>query len=333
MQEKIKIYLPNDIYQIILKDMELFEFYKKDGSLNRNEFLNKLITNYYEIYSLNNEKVLESIKQKLFNSDIDENAVEDMALSILYSLDFNHLELNHKRNNVTISMKPTKDTSFIFDYISDNLLNGTTLSGYLRSLISSYVHIPQDKRERILFKDNYELVDKAIQNNKKIYFVIKRYDKETRHIVSPFAIENSKEELFNYLLADKDSVPMSFRISRIKNLAVLNESASFSSLSLDSFQKMIKNGPQFAYGEKENNPIKIKLTDAGKLKYTRIYLHRPDYREIENNNIYVFDCSYLQATQYFERFGSDAIVLEPQDLRDRFELFYNKARKAYKYTE
>ena len=50
MQEKIKIYLPNDIYQIILKDMELFEFYKKDGSLNRNEFLNKLITNYYEIY-------------------------------------------------------------------------------------------------------------------------------------------------------------------------------------------------------------------------------------------------------------------------------------------
>ena len=236
MQEKIKIYLPNDIYQIILKDMELFEFYKKGGSLNRNEFLNKLITNYYEIYSLNNEKVLESIKQKLFNSDMDENAVEDMALSILYSLDFNHLELNHKRNNVTISMKPTKDTSFIFDYISDNLLNGTTLSGYLRSLISSYVHMPQDKRERILFKDNYELIDKAIQNNKKIYFVIKRYDKETRHIVSPFAIENSKEELFNYLLADKDSVPMSFRISRIKNLAVLNESASFSSLSLDSFQ-------------------------------------------------------------------------------------------------
>ena len=59
MQEKIKIYLPNDIYQIILKDMELFEFYKKDGSLNRNEFLNKLITNYYEIYSLNNEKLLE----------------------------------------------------------------------------------------------------------------------------------------------------------------------------------------------------------------------------------------------------------------------------------
>ena len=201
MQEKIKIYLPNDIYQIILKDMELFEFYKKGGSLNRNEFLNKLITNYYEIYSLNNEKVLESIKQKLFNSDMDENAVEDMALSILYSLDFNHLELNHKRNNVTISMKPTKDTSFIFDYISDNLLNGTTLSGYLRSLISSYVHMPQDKRERILFKDNYELIDKAIQNNKKIYFVIKRYDKETRHIVSPFAIENSKEELFN---AQKD---------------------------------------------------------------------------------------------------------------------------------
>lgn len=95
---------------------------------------------------------------------------------------------------------------------------------------------------------------------------------------------------------------------------------------------MIKNGLQFAYGEKENNPIKIKLKDAGKPKYTRIYLHRPAYTEIEKI-LYVFDYSYLQATQYFERFGSDVTVLEPQDLRDRFEIFYNKARKVYKYTE
>lgn len=123
-------------------------------------------------------------------------------------------------------------------------------------LIYSYVHKPQDKRERILFKDNYVQINKAVQNNKKIYFVIKRYDKEKQDTVSPFAIENSKEELFNYPLADKDGIPLSFRMSRIKNLAVLNESDSFSSLSLGSFQKMIKNGPQFAYGEKENNPIK-----------------------------------------------------------------------------
>ena len=45
--------------------MELFEFYKKDGTLNRNEFLNRLIVNYYEIYTQNNETVLESIKEKL----------------------------------------------------------------------------------------------------------------------------------------------------------------------------------------------------------------------------------------------------------------------------
>lgn len=330
MQEKIKIYLPNDIYQTILKDMELFEFYKKDGTLNRNEFLNRLIVNYYEIYTQNNETVLESIKEKLSNTDMDENSIEDTALSILYAIDSNHLELHHKRNDVTISMKPTRDTSFVFDYISDNLLNGTTLSGYLRSLISSYVHMPQDKRERIIFRDIYSLIDKAILNNKKIYFVIKRYDKETKHTVSPFTVENSKEELFNYLLADKDGTPLSFRMSRIKNLTALNESVSFSSLSLDSFQKMIKNGPQFTYTKEEKDLIKIKLTDTGKLKYTRIYLHRPSYIDIEDDDIYVFDCSYLQAIQYFERFGEDAIVIKPQDLRDRFEIFYNRARKAYK---
>ena len=37
MEEKIKIYIPESINNILLKDMERFEFFKKDGSFNKND--------------------------------------------------------------------------------------------------------------------------------------------------------------------------------------------------------------------------------------------------------------------------------------------------------
>ena len=42
MEEKIKIYIPESVNNILLKDMERFEFFKKDSSLNKNEFYNTL---------------------------------------------------------------------------------------------------------------------------------------------------------------------------------------------------------------------------------------------------------------------------------------------------
>ena len=63
MEEKIKIYIPESINNILLKDMERFEFFKKDGSFNKNEFYNTLIMNYYEQYQNQQSDLFNHIKK------------------------------------------------------------------------------------------------------------------------------------------------------------------------------------------------------------------------------------------------------------------------------
>ena len=46
MTEKYKIYLSDDTRSRLINDAELFEFTKKDESVNLNSFLKTLIVNY-----------------------------------------------------------------------------------------------------------------------------------------------------------------------------------------------------------------------------------------------------------------------------------------------
>ena len=43
MTEKYKIYIPEDMKSRLMNDAELFEFMKKDGSINLNAFLKELL--------------------------------------------------------------------------------------------------------------------------------------------------------------------------------------------------------------------------------------------------------------------------------------------------
>ena len=65
MEEKIKIYLSEDVYGILMKDAEFFEFYKKDRTVNRNDFLNTLIVNYFDSYSSADNRLYEDISRTL----------------------------------------------------------------------------------------------------------------------------------------------------------------------------------------------------------------------------------------------------------------------------
>ena len=198
MEEKIKIYIPESVNNILLKDMERFEFYKKDDSLNKNEFYNTLIVNYYEQFEESQSNLFshlrDAIKEK---SEISHNEINEIAADILQYVDVRTYQLDKEKYDVAIAMKPTKRSMDDIEYIQDYLLRDSTLSNYFRNMFASYALLPQDKRETIIFKRNFELVKEAIEKKRKIYFSTINYDNP--HIVSPYAIANSKEELFNYL--------------------------------------------------------------------------------------------------------------------------------------
>ncbi|MBR2809722.1 MAG: WYL domain-containing protein [Erysipelotrichaceae bacterium] len=328
MEEKIKIYIPESVNSILLKDMELFEFYKKDGSLNKNEFYNTLIVNYYEQYEENQSAIFSHIIDSISErSSLSEVQAKDIAADILQYVDVRTYQLDKQKYDVAIAMKPTRKSSDDIDYIQNYLLGNSTLSNYFRNMFASYSLLPRDKRETIIFKQNFELIRKAISEGKKLYFTT--LTNAAPKIVSPYAISNSKEELFNYLICNYKNFPYSFRISRIRQVKVLNEPQEFSQELIEVFEDMIKNGPQFSYEVKKPKlPIKVKLSERGRSMFRMMYLHRPSPYKIEDD-IYYFDCSRQQAYQYFARLGSNALVLEPKDLAADLTKFHAMALKAY----
>ncbi|MBQ1899861.1 MAG: WYL domain-containing protein, partial [Erysipelotrichaceae bacterium] len=250
MEEKIKIYIPESVNNILLKDMELFEFFKKDGSLNRNEFYNTLIVNYYEQYEENQSAIFSHIKDSITErSSIKEQDVSDIAADILQYVDVRTFQLDRQKFDVSISIKPTRRSSDDIGYIQNCLLGNSTLSNYFRNMFASYSLLPQDKRETIIFKQNFEMIDEAIENDRKIYFTTA--SSGAPHIVSPYMIASSKEELFNYLLCKYNNFPYSFRMSRIRQIKILNETRDLTNNIIEVFDKMAKYGPQYSYEVKK----------------------------------------------------------------------------------
>ena len=66
MEEKIRVNLSKRTYNLLMKDAENFEFFKKDGSLNKNALINRLIINYQNDYSLKQREMLDIIEDNLF---------------------------------------------------------------------------------------------------------------------------------------------------------------------------------------------------------------------------------------------------------------------------
>lgn len=328
MDEKIKINVTTHTADILLKDTESFEFYKNDGrTLNKNAFITQLIVNYHDSF-LEKENAQFDYLKKTINASahINKSDLNRLCYEIVGRFNKEIAAPNKEKFDKTISVKPTKESQPIIDYVEEYMLAGCSLSEYFRNMFSFYVSLPQDEREKIIFKPQYDAVIRAVKQRKKIFFTIKNSPLK-RHEAAPFAIACSKEEMHCYLLAGVDNSCMTFRLSRIASVVVLNEDAVFTDKQKELFQKMLAYGPQFSYGRDEGE-IKVQLTARGVEKFKKLYVHRPVPVKIDNNDYY-FCCSYNQIMQYFVRFGKDADVVYPQKVRDNLLYFHKDALRRY----
>jgi hypothetical protein len=153
MTEKYKIYLSEDIKTRLTNDAELFEFYKKDGSVNLNAFLKILIVNYFDQYRNEKEKLLNSIRQDISNiisiSDKDSEKLADRIVNTYLKGDFEKAE-----KSTAITLTVSGESYDIIGIIENNLLKDSSLSGYLKDMFVSYLSIPRSNREIIIFKDS-----------------------------------------------------------------------------------------------------------------------------------------------------------------------------------
>lgn len=324
MLEKIKITLPKTTHDILIKDCENFDFYKNETTLNKNLFLNTLIINYYDKFSANEENFKESIL-KVINEELNNN--QDQLLEKIINIVRKKDNLDSNKKTEIINLKPTKLSEKQIIFIENNLINNNSISSFYRNLFTSYAHTPQNYRELIIFKENYELLLESIEKNRQVTITLK--NGEIINDASIYKIEPAKEELFNYvLISNINNKPMTFRLSKIKYISLLNKKREISNEVMQLFDRQIKYGVQYPFTSHNEKEIIVKLSQRGIKLFKRIYLYRPIPEKIEGN-LYYFNCSYNQIIHYFKRFGHDGIIVYPEEVAQTMRNYYYYASRKY----
>ncbi|MDE7401596.1 MAG: WYL domain-containing protein [Clostridia bacterium] len=325
--EKLKIYVTERIANILEKDAEGFEFFKRDGrTVNKNALLTNLIVNYHNSFTQQQTELINFFKGKISSSaTVDKKSLNDLCFDLCEKLNERSAAPNGEKFDKLVSLKPTKESQPIIDYIENYCLMARTLSEYFRSMFASYAALPQDMRELIIFRQQYEAVMRAIKEKKRV-FITTRWGFNQKIDCAPFDVANSKEELHCYVLvATRSCSPI--RLSRIVSVTQLAIDAEFTQTQIETFERMKMYGPQFIYGQNDGEVL-VELTAKGIDKFKKIYVHRPVPVKVQNN-FYYFNCSHSQIVQYVVRLGADAKIIYPQCVRDEVYNFHRRALDRY----
>ena len=161
MTEKYKIYIPEDMKSRLMNDAELFEFMKKDGSINLNAFLKELLVNYFDEYRDRKAKLLDTILTDLGQfpsiSPDDAEAIADKIINTYMKSDKYRSD-----RNTAITLTVSGRSLDVMRAIENNLLTDISLSQYINDLFSSYLSIARNNREMIIFRDTFEELNKGL---------------------------------------------------------------------------------------------------------------------------------------------------------------------------
>jgi hypothetical protein len=325
MDEKIKISLPKNTLELLKKDCTDFKITKENGQPNMNAFINTLIVNYYESFSASEESLHQELKEALsivpeyYKDKAFEKVVKVFAKRSNYT--------NEKTSSTTFSFKPTKISENALLYVENVLLQSESISSFYRRMFISYAQKTKNEREKIIHKENFELLQKAIKQGVQVCLSLQKGGVMNK--VSVYSVSPAKDELFNYVLLCENHHNTTIRLASLKSVALLPSPSHVPDENQILFDRQIACAAQYPMYSSDNEPIKVQLTDKGKKLFEKIYLYRPTPIQIEGD-VYTFNCSANQLLYYFERFGDSALILSPKRLGIFMRNYYHFALKKYK---
>lgn len=350
--QKIRIILSSSAQMTIADDMDIF------GVDKRNQFINTILNNYFKhakasllIYRANRISALcdtsedehmsteELENKKAIVTDIVDAEIREYANNIKKSL---HIKGNRRFCYINkYNMKFLADNGYK-EYSGEDMLEYSPYnrpSQYLRAVIEEYCSLPFIKREEIFKKEAYDIINDAI-DKKLVLHIPNAKNPDQIFVVYPHKIVDNKSNTQSYLLCyskikgikDSKMKIVSFSMARL-NISEANVTSQNFKLTKEQ-EKNIENileHQEIEYLLNEPESIEIRLTETGKKIYnSRIYM-RPKRTEIKDNNIWVFNCTQLQAYNFFFSFGENAEVINPPELRDRFIQSVNKMSEIYSH--
>lgn len=208
---------------------------------------------------------------------------------------------------------------------------------YIRSIIEEYCSLPFIKRERIYRKDIYETIERACAEKRILKIKANYYGKDQLFYVYPYKIVPDPFHTQAYLVCysrkaedeEANKVVASFSMARINFPTMLTKTFYLNKQEIANIENQLLNySPAYLLGRPEQ--ISVRLTKKGKQSYqSRLYSRPEKIESLSSNNVYVFDCTQQQIYNYFFPFGSDAEIISPKYLRNRFKNAHTKALEKY----
>lgn len=337
--DTIDLYFSNEIYQSIVNDSELFEFFKKNSTvdININLFFNTLIKEFYEPYKNEQSNFINKISDMLSEYIMDKIDLKYISQFIVRNFMFCDGNQSRTKKIKRYCFKPRKKDE-VFDLIMDIDSNpaGEKRSEFISKMLIYYFKKPLFERERILFKSTY---DKLIMCCKNPEFISFTYSPDNeRYTVIPYGIIVSKEQMFNYLFCysyDENRIIRyyTYRLNRIKAVSNSGQKIKHPNEIKESFLLTQKLGASYPINTQVEESC-VLLSAKGTYSFKHIYFGRPqvDHKEQtpEGNFRYYFRCSTEQLYRYFRRFNpGEAIVEYPLSLRNRIMDFHRKSLESY----
>ena len=313
--EKLRISIKKSVYDLLIKDASSFNILKRNGEINKNEMINRLIIFYYEEYTSSNKERLEAISRSVkAYVDLDDYDLTNLSNDILKRINALSTIKDLDDETVILSFKPTKESETIISYIIDNLINNISISSFFSMMFESYSNIVKSQRERIIFKDNYDKLIKAIHKNREVFVRLK--NNIAPNFKGAIYTLEASEEMYNYCLFYIDNKIVTIRLANIEDVKLLTDASSIPEEVQDYMDLQVDHGIQYTFNENDLEDVVVELSENGKKLYEKIYIFRPIYYKVEGN-LYYFKGSHIQILSYFKRFGKDGIIISPNDLRNK----------------
>ena len=247
---------------------------------------------------------------------------------------------------------------------------GELSAAYYTYMIKKYIYLPQEKRERVFYREIFNDLNDCISLKEiiKIRRIISKgafnrgqdgedeitetdsvvtmlpykiiYSKDSGHFyIAGFKLMQGDDGLFDCL--GLYSIPI-YKILpynpdrnfyRVKRAAVNSRSSIIRDYDA-LIQKMENrlNSDGILYISDPINNVKVRLTEKG----IEMMLGRDKYRpyniepDVNDKHIITFDATRFQTFQFFFKFGADAEVLEPKEYREFFCEKYFEALNVYR---
>lgn len=318
---------------------------KDNSKAIRTKFINKVFAEFAQYANSTITTALDNYKTHLKNiaSDIDEKSLDKLV-------DFKEKELIERYVNI----KPTEkigrininnsNTEFIeenyelaYYYRKTDKSEYANPGRYIESVIEEYCALPNIEREKIFFKEYFEIFNNAITNRSFVEIImVDGNGSKKKYKVSPYLISPDDSHKYIYLVGlstkcndNAEEQLRSFRLSKIHSLKKQGNSKTFFSENIKKeFDERIKSkGVMWLNSSFES--VKIKFTSEG-LKNLKSSTHqRPQILDQIDENIYVFEGSRLQIYNYFFKFGKSIEIIEPEKIRKQFKDRYKNGYDVY----